>query len=521
MGVQSFSKNFKWILATFVVIFVVLLACSRAVNPGNGPWSVSGQNATSTPPTVSATDNSTENQSSNLVRTRAPGEPILTPTPDSARTLPALRLEIEQYVVKAGDTLGQIARLYNIPLDSLIEENGLINPNLLSVGQILQIPAPVPGPVGSSFKILPDSELVYGPATVNFNTAQFIQDQGGYLARYREEVDKRELTGAQIVERISYEYSVNPRLILALIEYQSGWVTRAAPDPVTFDYPLGYQDGSRKGLYRQLAWAANNLNLGYYLWRVNGIGGWLSADGSIIPVDPSINAGTAGVQLLFSLLYDRLSWDNAVSESGLFRLFSHLFGYPFDYAVEPLLPPNLSQPTMQLPFEPGKAWSYTGGPHGGWGSGSAWAGLDFAPPGPALGCVTSEEWVVAVADGVILRAGDGAVVQDLHGDGLEQTGWTVLYMHIETRDRVQPGAYVRAGERIGHPSCEGGFSTGTHLHLARRYNGEWIPADQDLPFVLDGWISRGAGREYNGYLDKDGITLEARAGRFPNNAIQR
>jgi murein DD-endopeptidase MepM/ murein hydrolase activator NlpD len=129
--------------------------------------------------------------------------------------------------------------------------------------------------------------------------------------------------------------------------------------------------------------------------------------------------------------------------------------------------------------------------------------------------------VVAIADGLIVRAGNGAVVQDLDGDGFEQTGWTVLYMHIESRERVRAGTHLQAGERIGHPSCEGGVSSGTHVHLARRYNGEWIPADQDLPFNLDGWISTGTGYEYDGFLKRNGETVEAWEGRDPKNEIQR
>jgi len=125
------------------------------------------------------------------------------------------------------------------------------------------------------------------------------------------------------------------------------------------------------------------------------------------------------------------------------------------------------------------------------------------------------------ADGVVLRAEDGAVVQDLDNDGLEQTGWTVLYMHVETRDRVRPGSFVQAGGRIGHPSCEGGVSSGTHVHLARRYNGEWISADQDVPLVLDSWMTVGLGVEYDGFLRKDAQTIEAWDGRNSSNAIQR
>jgi hypothetical protein len=94
-------------------------------------------------------------------------------------------------------------------------------------------------------------------------------------------------------------------------------------------------------------------------------------------------------------------------------------------------------------------------------------------------------------------------------------------MHVETRDRVPAGAFLRAGERIGHPSCEGGVSSGTHLHLARKYNGYWISADGDIPFLMDGWLSQGAGRAYDGYLVREGVTLEACACREPLNQVQR
>jgi LasA protease len=97
----------------------------------------------------------------------------------------------------------------------------------------------------------------------------------------------------------------------------------------------------------------------------------------------------------------------------------------------------------------------------------------------------------------------------------------VLYMHVETRDRVQPGAQLNTGDRIGHPSCEGGLSSGTHVHIARKYNGEWIPADQQLPFVLSGWVSRGTGDLYDGFMENSGKQVEAYAGRSANNVIKR
>jgi murein DD-endopeptidase MepM/ murein hydrolase activator NlpD len=453
------------------------------------------------------------------VPTRDPNAPLVTPTPDVPRALPTLRQDAQQYVVQSGDALGSIAQRYGVSLETLMQTNGLADPNLLTVGMTLDIPAPDPGSVGPSFKIIPDSELVYGPASALFDVDEFVQSKGGYLSVYTQDVNGEILTGAQIVALIAQNYSVNPRLLLALIDHQSGWLSD--PDPYVSDYPLGFADAYHAGLYRQLAWAADELNRGFYLWRANAVSTWVLADGSVIPVDATINAGTAGVQRLFSQLDAFDGWQSDVTLNGLFKTYYLLFNNPFDQAVEPLIPFGLTQPRFRLPFASGETWSFTGGPHGGWDTGSAWAAVDFAPPGEAAGCSQSEAWITAIADGLIVRAYDGAVIQDLDGDGYEQTGWVVFYMHIESRDRVEAGAYVTAGDLIGHPSCEGGVSNGTHVHLARKYNGEWIAADGPLPFNMDGWISSGTGNEYDGFFTRSGEQVEAWDGVNELNQISR
>jgi LysM repeat protein len=455
------------------------------------------------------------------IPTRNPNSSFSAPTPDAPHSLPPPREFVDQYTVQAGDTLGSIAQSYGITLEALMQANGLNEAAILSIGDVLNIPPIETDPIpGSSFKLIPDSELVYGPASVAFDLDAFLRNKGGYLGNYVQDVDGTYLSGAQIITRIAQNYSVNPRLLVALIEYRSGWVTNSVPQNV--DYPFGYYDAAYAGLYRQAAWAANNLNRGYYAWRANALGTLPLNDGTYVPMDPTINAGTAGVQYFFSLFNNRGVWDFDVSQLGFFQTYNRLFGYPFDYDLASLLPVNLTQPPMQLPFAPGAVWSFTGGPHGGWDSGSAWAALDFAPPGQPAGCSQSEAWAVAVADGLIVRAGNGAVILDLDNDGYEQTGWTVLYMHIETRDRVQAGDYVYAGEAIGHPSCEGGLSNATHFHMARRYNGEWIPADGNLPYDLEGWVSSGDGVVYNGYLTKGTTVLQAEEGVFEGvNQISR
>jgi murein DD-endopeptidase MepM/ murein hydrolase activator NlpD len=103
----------------------------------------------------------------------------------------------------------------------------------------------------------------------------------------------------------------------------------------------------------------------------------------------------------------------------------------------------------------------------------------------------------------VLRSENGEVLVDLDGDGFEQSGWVLLYMHVAAQDRVEPGTILQRGQRIGHPSCEGGYADATHLHFARRYNGEWMPAGSGpVPMVLSGWTAYEAVMPYEGTLTR-------------------
>ena len=93
-------------------------------------------------------------------------------------------------------------------------------------------------------------------------------------------------------------------------------------------------------------------------------------------------------------------------------------------------------------------------------------------------------------------------MEDLDGDGKEQTGWDLLYLHIATEGRDPVGQKLKRGDPIGFPSCEGGEATGTHVHIARQYNGEWMPADSVIPFNLEGWIAHNGDAAYYGYLTR-------------------
>jgi murein DD-endopeptidase MepM/ murein hydrolase activator NlpD len=155
-----------------------------------------------------------------------------------------------------------------------------------------------------------------------------------------------------------------------------------------------------------------------------------------------------------------------------------------------------------------------------------YSALDFAPPSKTQGCATSDRWVTAVADGVIVRSNtDQGVMLDLDGDGDERTGWNVYYLHLASADRVQAGAVVKAGQPIGHPSCEGGSATGTHVHIARKYNGEWMPAGGIsaagiLAYNFEGWLAFESGPAYEGYLKRNALVVWANTNANSRSFIQ-
>jgi len=218
------------------------------------------------------------------------------------------------------------------------------------------------------------------------------------------------------------------------------------------------------------------------------------------------------LQYYFAQVYDSQGWVSALDPSqGLPALFERIFGSPWLRAIqyEPLYPADLTQPVLILPFFIGQMWSFTGGPHGAWEHDGSRAALDFAPNGESSGCIATNAWALAVAPGLVVRSEHGVVVLDLDGDGSESTGWAILYLHIATEGRIAKGTWVQTGDMIGKPSCEGGYATGTHVHIARKYNGEWTSADGPLPFVLSGWAAHAGRSPYQGTLTRDGETVTA------------
>jgi LasA protease len=408
----------------------------------------------------------------------------------------------DAYIVQQGDTLSAIA-LYRCgcELEELVALNGIADPASLQVGQTLLIPITT-DQVAPDFPLLPDSEVVYSPAYVDFDMAAFVRAQGGFLADYAEIVNGDELTGVEIVELVAGRYSVGPRALLALLEYRAGWVTGRPTDETATYYPISSYQGAQAGLYFQLSWAAHYINEGYYGYKRDGTLAFCLADGGRALAADGVNAGTVAIQNVLALISEGEAWEEAISPRGFIRTYKTLFADPYARAIEPLVPADLTQPPMLLPWEGGHTWYFSGGPHPAWGDGDAWAALDFAPPDVRGHCAISNERATAPAPGLVLRSGDGKILIDLDGDGYEQTGWVLFFLHVVPADHVQPGTKLTQGDLVGYPSCEGGMADSSHLHIARRYNGEWMDAGSPVPMVLSGWRAVAGLGAYDGELVK-------------------
>lgn len=415
------------------------------------------------------------------------------------------------YTSQAGDYLQAVAARFGVKPEDIKSGDEIPTDGLITPGQVLIIPD-VLDIHTSTTRVLPDSEVVFSPSALDFNTQEYVNEAGGYLKDYKEYLSSGWANGAQVINRVAIENSINPRILLALVEYRSHWVYGQPVDMDDLDYPLGYVNSGYPRLYHQLSWAVSQLSLGYYGWRAGIMFDLTFPNRETLRIAPELNAGSVALHYLFSKFYDQGSWNEALfGEQSLPILYEKMFGDPWARAqtVEPLYPTSLKQPDFVLPYMPGHTWEYTGGPHSAWGPDGALAAIDFAPSTDQVGCNPSVEWTTAIGPGVVIRSGNGIVMVDMDGDGYEQTGWNILYLHIASEGRIPVGTTVSVDDRIGHPSCEGGRATGTHLHIARKYNGEWILADGPAPFVLSGWRVIAGDKPYIGYLVKDNVVVEA------------
>lgn len=460
---------------------------------------------------------------------RTPTPPATEPT-TGAPTVPGTPMPTPQvdeqlnhvYAAQSGDTLRVVASHFGVTPQEVTSSDVIPETGLIPPGQYLVIPKNELNREVRSM-ILPDSAVIDSPCAQGFDVADFVRNAGGYLSTFSQSVAGVRISGAAVVQRVADNQSVNPRLLLAFIEYRSGLVYGTTEPPDIY-HPLKLNNEYFNGLYQELSLAARMINTGYYGWRYGTISSVDFPDELSLRIAANLNAGSVGILNLFSRLYPSNEWEQKMlGDGGFMQLYLSMFEDPMICAaqVEPMLTDKLAIPELQLPFAEGEVWAFTAGPHYSWVEGTPLGALDFAPNIKDAGCNISPKFARAGAAGSVTRSDNSVVMLTLEDENQKPTGWELMYMHIAEQGKVPLDARLSVNDPIGHPSCEGGSATGSHVHIARKYKGEWISSAELFPFVLSGWQVVPGSKIYKGTLVKDDKVVTARQGGASDSLISR
>ena len=480
---RQFSCFVKRHLLIWPFLLVILAGCIRASDPKSVEFV-----QTSTP-------ESTE--------TAVP-KPTATADPVRAKRPKYMPGELVDYTVLDGDTLPALAARFNTTEKEIRDANPVLpeHTTTLPQGLPLQIPIYYRSGWGSSYKILPDALFVNGPAQKGFTARSYTDRQPGWFKYFNIWANNENMRGGELIDYIGNYYSISPRLLLALLQYVTSALTDTQyRNDFNSSNVLGFSGNSYRTLSGQFNQLAEFLNDRYYSYKAGTFTEYELRDGSLIRLDPWLNACSAALQAYFAKILSPDEYYIAIGPNGFVKTYKQMFGDFPDIEEYPAhLPGSLEQIELRLPFKDGEAWTYTGGPHTAWGSEKPYAAVDFAPPANEHGCFVSYADVIAPHSGTIVRTGTGMAMLDMDDDGDEHTGWVMLFLHLKTESILPVGTHVEMGDVLGHPSCDGGTSSGTHVHIARKYNGEWIEAGGVIPLNLDSWVAEAGEVKYEGIM---------------------
>ena len=342
-------KRVKRILCVAAALLLATLACTRADVPAvgaNGSTELASRTIAPTTPAPPASSTSTVANPVEVTVTPFEPEPLVSPTfPPTPTVLATEKVETLLYEAQPGDTLWTVAVHFGVvPGDIESPEPLPDDRRLIDPGQLLIIPSRLAG-TGPTTRLIPDSELVFSPHATDFDVSSFAASLGGYLVSYREYVGTGWLSGPEVVAHVARDNSINPRLLLALLEYQSGWVTDPSkPSGDALDYPMGFVDIRMSGLQHQLTWLANELGNGFYGWRAGTMNEVTLNDGFVVRLAPDLNAGTVALQYYFSLRQAFPEWERDLSSEGFIETYVTFFGDPWAYQ-HPLYEIGMEQPS--------------------------------------------------------------------------------------------------------------------------------------------------------------------------------
>jgi LasA protease len=171
-----------------------------------------------------------------------------------------------EYRAQSGDTLAVVASHFGVEPARVVSQAPIPTRGLIDPGQKLFLPV-FTGKTTSAEILIPDSEVVFSRTAVDFDPVKYMDATNGKLKDYTDLRTYGTTHGIKIISQWAQEFSINPRLLLSLLELNGKWVTDWPETPDQSLYPYGYVKYDQGGLYRQAGWAVSQLMAGYYGWR--------------------------------------------------------------------------------------------------------------------------------------------------------------------------------------------------------------------------------------------------------------
>ncbi|MBE3040643.1 MAG: peptidoglycan DD-metalloendopeptidase family protein, partial [Chloroflexi bacterium] len=341
--------------------------------------------------------------------------------------------------------------------------------------------------------LLSDGQFVYGPNVGSFNVVDYMNSHTPQLANYAE----------TLYGRAEY-YSINPKVYLTLMEMTGGLVSNTAVTPEQVENPFGL---GQTGFTAQLDALSEILFAAYYLHLYNysilaegqrDLPILTLKDGSTFPVPGAANAGSYAAMAGLAKLLDTAGMASALDDSrpvSFVQTYRRLFpgDDPLSQANRIFIPGEVGAQAipsnlLQLPYPRRESWTF-GGVHSNLANDSdpvnfPMSSLDFSRGWPAWGADTSSMWVVAAAAGV------PTVISSCNVHIQHSDGWMTTYYHL---DNVQTfGATINQNERVAIAAnslsqavCNGGGSTGPHVHFSLKQDGAFVAINGT---ALSGWV---------------------------------
>jgi LasA protease len=300
-------------------------------------------------------------------------------------------------------------------------------------------------------------------------------------------------------------HSINPRLAVLLM---------TSGDALTLLDP-----GSGEAMRTRIDAFLNAVPRVYYLGRRQ------AALPDAVIASAAMSDNTAGMRALARTFVTSAADDSRFDL--LSQCYAQAYGLPerVKSAVAPAAPAAAPTNFLRLPWTLGQmGWSFnavhtTGGGCATPTCGAPRSSIDFSLGWPVWGSDTSPAQVLAANDGVVTKF-SGCNLRVTHSNG-----WATNYYHLS-------GALVRTGDTVvvGQPLaiyanntaealCQGGSSTGPHVHFSLLNAGAHVDIDQS---ELSGWRVNATNviQDYDSncsrmYLSRNGVSPCAYAGGSP------